>query len=1252
MHLPNLNIEVKKPFTVTQRSDLYAQPRYPHVRLPKVGYVVAKKAVTHRYLVPLSMSSSLLNLPETYRAESRLSDVAIPEEHQESWTSTPLEEVPQRELVNEVKTSFIRPTLRDRMELTRVIETKSELSDTARHFGDSQLSAPQSPTLEERPIQKQSSAQLSTVRLVYSGQHSRSQPHIPEIKAALVRHKRLQTQPQKGDTDRDLTEPASPISPEHTERPKPKSEPKVEKDRKQFRVIKPEQDTAFSYSNLFEDREVLTSRSVENVTSIKKRTLLEEFIKKVISKHIRTEKEALTFIETQLNLGAIESRSGSRMSSINPKDTTNSFVLRKSASVSRAISASVDFRRNSLFFASEKGPRIQKAKSSQQLADFFEEDNDLRTRIFPGDSQYLSSPFLKPGSDRDDISMSIDIAADVSQIKPLSSASSQQSIRLRVRKSDSHLGEFDLIDIKPTVGDLVNIEVRDQDDSDEKEPSRSNSFSYSALSNEYKEFRSARNPRKSIITLNKLQNQSGTLDLDGPSTIERQGTISRQGSLESFKSGKESGQFGRRDSISKLTSPKSVIGGIRIQSPESIRSIPSVISPIGKDNIDTYGVPSVIPEYPTKETEKQSKKRIDLRVSVDSKESSRDPNRRSSDPKSSMLPRNREAPSPRQPISARPQDTAQQSLNDSETSSQVSPKQVERSPSRRHLEGTSSRGAKSRPRTNQRPPSEKSDISSRSKSNQPPVSPRVSEIEELLAPPQPEEVKQYVDKSSNSTDKFIINFARSLLKMISLRIIAKSPPPTIRPRNPDKFAEVAEQQKRANSQSRSKFLERMTQKQVRSQVKTDKEDSIEPIEESKDETDPKQAINAVKNPLGVMANKLNAPKLKEVKKLSFSNKQESYLKKESAIELMNKYAKPQNVKELKADLLSSDDESYRDDTDEYGDSRPSTGLESLTTPSVRKMHDMYNQVLNYEISKLSFMSRMANHILGEEEKADAAQAKNTLKPVTGRENLPETIRETEEPESANPDAHDQAKEDEVEHREIQEILSTLYEGPDVKSQLKLWFAEKQLAAMSMAFSQNIESKFSNQKEEADKPFSEEDLLKDGIDLKNLQAHTLRNYFYEMRKYQPNLFENVEYKDWKLYIMQSDHVSPLDKKMLRKDNHERRKLKMRRLSQILHDVKAITTMKRRPKKTFTNLDVPAVEKLLQSKSTGKLKPINEDVVLTGGANKVKSETERMERLYCRIKGEKNLQALGGQQARSTRDLAYGMSRLDNIMNSLW
>lgn len=1216
--LPQLNIEVKKPYTVRNRGDLYAQPRYPHTKFPKIDQAFERRAQTHRYLVPLTMRSSLLNLPESYRSESRLSDIPIPESLQETWISTPLDQVPERSF-DEAPKAPLKPTLKGKIELAQVIEARSEHSDTARYFGEKthSYSTNHSPECVDRPVHP---TLLSTVRLVFSGQHSRSKSFVPEVKAALVKHKRLQTLMSMGD---EPTEPSSPISRRLTKtagiaQPSPKQKPHKQP-LKDLAIARPDQDEAYTYNNLFEDRNVLTSRSVEHLkqSSSPKRTLLEEFIKKVISKHIKTEKDALHFIESQLDLGVFESCAPSRKSSVALKDLSASLSFYR-PNLPRSTSASVVFRNEAL--RGFGGSKLQKASSLLQLPDLFDGADSTKRIVF----NPQGSPSLGPASDKD-LSLSLDYGPEQYRYLPKSSSSSRASIQIKVVKSNSSLGDFDVFEVKPTVPDLVQIQVRD-----ETEPfsRRSHSFSYSSQSVELQELRSA------------FQSRGGSPGLmthdHSLVTIAEARTSSARSQTTRMQINAPNSPSLRKISLSKVETPTTIKAPeLRVTSPESIKSyvseVPSVeapheLKPVAESRVKYHS----------------SKRKLKLKTDLlTPKEESKV--RQTPDPK----PRNSRSQRPKKsepntPVADILQETPLSNREDSPNSI-VTPNSADKS----HLKLTEkplSRGSLPKPPIT---PVSVQPSSSSSVKRPPTVTKPPSRVfvEDLHAPPKAEEAKQYIDKSSNSTDKFITNFARSLLKMVSLSILSKSPPVLVKARAVDRFSDVAEMQRKTNAANRNRFMERMVvQKQHKAQDPGEEDESQTgtALKEQLVTESAQPDIVVSKDSLGTTSPQKQQPP----KKLEFGNKQTSYLKPESAIELLAKYAQPSPQRQKAPETSSSDDDSYSEDVEEYLDSRPSSGaIDSLKTPTVKKMHDIYSQSLSYELSKLSFMSRMASHILKESTPKHSADQENLSQGVS------QPILEASECDSPDPQTQADIDED-ADREEIIGILTSLYDGPDVKSQLKIWFAEKQTTAKLLAFTQPISFKFSDQRGEADKPFTEDDLLHDGIDLKNLQSHTLRNYFNEMQKYKPSTFINAPHKDWRLYIMESDHVSPMDKKMLRKDNIERRKLKMKRLSQILHDIKAISTMRRRPKKTFTNLEVPVLEKLREDKEPQQLKAKVDDVVLSGGANLAMSQIERLERLYCRVKGEKNLQAMRGNNTRRSKDRLETLSNLDKIMNKVW
>jgi hypothetical protein len=782
-------------------------------------------------------------------------------------------------------------------------------------------------------------------------------------------------------------------------------------------------------------------------------------------------------------------------------------------------------------------------------------------------------------------------------LKPLSSSSSRNGVRLVAKKPDSRPGEYDIFEIKVTVPDLSQIELRNPEDSDHESSQEMNkSFSHSSASVDARDFKSAQSQRKLLLSRE----------------------TSRR--LLSAQEDRKRSQQGVRPRKSSVSSKVSVKTHSTVISPR-VNALPGI--EVEEEAEDLSADPS--PSH--KEAPHKTGKHLRVIISPKTEPITK---RKLTDPKPGLLRKAKvETPS----VEAKLNETSQ-SLAKSAHSPRMTPKFNELNATLPKDDLSSSRELTSRSRKQ---------LSARHKSPAKSVAKEVSPrfVEELQT--KPLEGQQYVDTTSNSTDKFIVNFARSLLKMISLRLITKTPQVTLRTRRQNLGSGVAEEQKKKQSTvNRNRFATKLTPKQI----KGVKEDEMGEVVAGQAEQvdDLTAAASDGKDPLRPSANKLGV-RPREPKKLAFAKQGEGgYLKKESALELKQKYTKPKVTQDQSP--LSSDDESYQDDSDDYTDSRPSTGLD-MKTPMSKQFNDVYS--LNYEIEKLSFMSKMANKILGDEEVLASQARKDSDKPAK----LPESIKESEEPESATPSPEEEAaRAEEADNIEIMQILAAQYEGPDVKSQLELWFFEKELKNRGLVFSQPVPFKFSNQKDDADKPFTEEDLMKEGIDLNNLQSHTTRTYFYEMLKYRPQDFANMSGDDWKLHVMPSDFVSPLDKKMLHKDNLERRKLKMARLSQILHDVKAVTTMKRRPKKTFTNLDVPVVEQRRSPyKTEGKGKV--DDVVLSGGANQLMSELELQERLYCRVKGEKNLKALGGglsnsKSGRTLRTMKHCSSVIGSII----
>jgi hypothetical protein len=1215
------NLEVVKPFTVRDRSDLNVQPRYPHVKLPRPDLTIERRAATHRYLVPLAMNSPKLSLPAAIRSESRLSDIVIPETYMDSVGSQYSEELPREDRLaegrwqfREIKVPPVTSHLRDRNPLAQVNETKSENSDTARQHGASSVSPVTDPSPCPDDVEgglledARHTPQLSTVRLVFSGQRARSQPHVTDVKAALVRHKQLQTHTRElkePDLQASIQPPQPPQPPQASQPPQlPPYRTKAPEDLKVATSLLDDRpadlNEVYPYTSLFEDREILTSRSVDSKPSFpSKRTLLEEFIKQVIYKRIRTEADALTYIETQLNTGLLEDRTHSRKASSPYRDVPSTSYRRtpgdsrrtpgdnhRTLGEHRLISASVEF--------SDIGPnvpRIVKTMSSHQfeLMNKSVVDRPVESRG-TGLPAHLSSA---------DLSLSFEYLPD-QVLKPLSSSSSRNGIRLISKRPDSRQEEYDLFEIKATVPDLAQIELKDPEDSDHGSYEEVNkSFSHSQASVDARDLNSAQSQRKLLLS---RETNRGLLSAQQDRKSSQQGVRPRKSS-----------------DLSKV----------------SVKTHSTMISPQADAHpsieVEEEADDALVDPSPSdKEEPRQTGKH--LRVLITPK-AGRLVKQKPTDLNPELLNKAKgETPTS---VEAKLNETSQ-SLAESAHSPRMTPKYNEVSSLLPKDDLSRSRELTSRSR---KPPSARHKSPAKGLTEQ--VLPGF--VEELQT--RPLVVQRYVDTTSNSTDKFIVNFARSLLKMISVRIIAKAPQFNLKSRKPNLFSDVAEEQKKKPSTvNRNRFSTRLVQKQIKV-VKEDEEgEAVQGHLEQVDVLVPD--VSDVKGPLHPLGNKSGVGP-RELKKLAFSKQgEEGFIRRESALELITKYNKPKVRKDQSP--LSSDDELYQDDSDDYTDSRPS-GLDTMMTPMTKRLHDTNSQNFNYEIEKFSFMSKMANKILHNDEALANQAKKDTDQPDAA--NLPEAIKESEEPESASPSPEELAVEEKTENIEIMQILAEQYEGPDVKSQLELWFIEKELKNKGLVFSQPVPFKFSNQKDDGDKPFTEEDLMKDGIDLTNLQSHTMRTYFYEMRRYKPQDFANINAKDWKLKVMPSDFVSPLDKKMLRKDNLERRKLKMARLSQILHDVKSVTTMKRRPKKTFTNLDVQAVEqKLNLYKTEGKGKV--PDVVLSGGANQVKSELELQERLYCRVKGEKNLTALGGglSSSKSVRTLRT-MKHCSSVIGSI-
>ncbi|CAG9330801.1 unnamed protein product [Blepharisma stoltei] len=303
-------------------------------------------------------------------------------------------------------------------------------------------------------------------------------------------------------------------------------------------------------------------------------------------------------------------------------------------------------------------------------------------------------------------------------------------------------------------------------------------------------------------------------------------------------------------------------------------------------------------------------------------------------------------------------------------------------------------------------------------------------------------------------------------------------------------------------------------------------------------------------------------------------------------------------------------------------------LEIVSSKPLNVAYDRARASVNYELQNFNLVSQMAKHILaGTEEPAKPQILAQPAVSEFFKKLVPnDTTHKSRGPIKADPT--NAPEEEEFDEEPIDPYANTL----DVDEELLSMFTGKTTNIKKFVFTPQVQFKFP-QKFDANQETDVNDieLANFNIDQENFEASMLKKRFYELSKFLPTYEAYAKKQNGVLFSSEIEEQHPDEAQLKRIRDFEKKRKKERMLR--MRGKNKPVELGGKPKKTFTNLDDNGQQHKRKNVKHIPNLITDIDIIKSGGANEVEDELDRDERIYCRLKGNFELNSLKLPQKRS-------------------
>lgn len=490
-------------------------------------------------------------------------------------------------------------------------------------------------------------------------------------------------------------------------------------------------------------------------------------------------------------------------------------------------------------------------------------------------------------------------------------------------------------------------------------------------------------------------------------------------------------------------------------------------------------------------------------------------------------------------------------------------------------------------------------------------------------------------------DQFINNFSKSLLQTVSILVVGlKNDISKAQPllETVDPFEIIARRKKatrkinKVKQQTRIELQKQITLKEEYKDSQNSSQDmKINEIIDEEIDKSQSELKKAKTSLVGVervsslrdenkKATNPDLPKLEKEKSNFGINKASKYF---SKTVLLNKVAVPQkSMSSKKASALESEYSDSESAESDISVMEKETARKEKNTKPLNVAYDRSRASVQYELQNYNLVSQMAKHILGAEDQKPKILAQPTVSEFF-KKLVPEQNKENAK--SAKNDIPESEE-------ELEEEVDLYANALDVNEELMNMFFGKTTNIKKFVFTPQVQFKFPQKYDvNQDSDINDIELANFNIDQENFEASMLKKRFYELSKFLPTYDAYLKKQNGLLFMIETNDMHPKESITRRIKEFDKKRKKERELR--LRGKNKVVEIGGKPKKTFTNLDDKGQFTKNSHKEKIKTKLTDFDIIKSGGANEVEDELEREERLYCRIKGNFDLNALKVPQKRS-------------------